>query len=152
MYDQYFGAGGIVEQKASEANRALNQAQDALNDAQDLLDRLNNGEIVPTGIEDLSRKIDNLETLWGQKGTWVSEEDATNRIMTQFENYIDLLTASKNFTMTYANGSTGEVKKFTDFLNLMKDEYEKVLSKVDTVNKQYLEMGERWDGASETMK
>lgn len=152
MYDQYFGAGGIVEQKASEANRALNQAQDALNDAQDLLDRLNNGEIVPTGIEDLSRKIDNLETLWGQKGTWVSEEDATNRIMTQFENYIDLLTASKNFTMTYANGSTGEVKKFTDFLNLMKGEYEKVLSKVDTVNKQYLEMGERWDEASETMK
>ena len=152
MYDQYFGAGGIVEQKASEANRALNQAQDALNDAQDLLDRLNNGEIVPTGIEDLSRKIDNLETLWGQKGTWVSEEDATNRIMTQFENYIDLLTASKNFTMTYANGSTGEVKKFTDFLNLMKGEYEKVLSKVDTVNQQYLEMGERWDEASETMK
>ena len=152
MYDQYFGAGGIVEQKASEANRALNQAQDALNDAQDLLDRLNNGEIVPTGIEDLSRKIDNLETLWGQKGTWISEEDATNRIMTQFENYIDLLTASKNFTMTYANGSTGEVKKFTDFLNLMKGEYEKVLSKVDTVNQQYLEMGERWDEASETMK
>ena len=152
MYDQYFGAGGIVEQKASEANRALNQAQDALNDAQDLLDRLNNGEIVPTGIEDLSRKIDNLETLWGQKGIWVSEEDATNRIMTQFENYIDLLTASKNFTMTYANGSTGEVKRFTDFLNLMKGEYEKVLSKVDTVNQQYLEMGERWDEASETMK
>ena len=152
MYDQYFGAGGIVEQKASEANRALNQAQDALNDAQDLLDRLNNGEIVPTGIEDLSRKINNLETLWGQKGTWVSEEDATNRIMTQFENYIDLLTASKKFSMTYANGSTGEVKKFTDFLNLMKGEYEKVLSKVDTVNQQYLEMGERWDEASETMK
>ena len=152
MYDQYFGAGGIVEQKASEANRALNQAQDALNDAQDLLDRLNNGEIVPTGIEDLSRKINNLETLWGQKGTWISEEDATNRIMTQFENYIDLLTASKKFSMTYANGSTGEVKKFTDFLNLMKGEYEKVLSKVDTVNQQYLEMGERWDEASETMK